>query len=220
MADFAVIGLGRFGSSVAKTLFEMGHNVLAIDKNPAIVQSMANHVTHAVQVNSIDPESLKAVGITNFDVVIVAIGVDIQESILTAIILKELGVKEIIAKATTELQGRVLEKIGATRVVFPERDMGIRLAHTLSYPNVVDYMELSPDYSVEEIVAADWMVGKSLSDLDIRNKYNVTVLLLKKRGGQLKVVPAAGDKIEDGDVLITAGLNKDLHRLLADVRGG
>lgn len=218
MADFAVIGLGRFGSSVAKTLFELGHNVLAIDKNPAIVQSMANYVTHAIQVNSIDPESLKAVGITNFEVVIVAIGVDIQESILTTIILKELGIKTIVSKATTELQGKVLEKIGATRVVFPERDMGIRIAQALSYPNVLDYIELSPEYKIEEIAAVDWMVGKSLRELDIRSKYNVIILLLKKKDGELKVVPGVSDKIEEGDVLIAFGHNKDLHRFLADIR--
>src|SRR3989304_4582479 len=149
MAEFAVIGLGRFGSSVARSLYDLGHNVLAMDKSEDALHEVVDHVTHAVQIDSTDPDALRAVGITNFDAVVVAIGVDIQESILTTMLLKDLGVKKVVAKAVDERQGKVLEKVGADTVVFPERDMGVRVAHSLATPNLLEYLELSPQYTID-----------------------------------------------------------------------
>jgi len=212
--DFAVIGLGRFGSSVAKTLHELGHNVLALDKDEHAVNAIIEHVTQAMQIDSTDPEALKAVGITNFDAVIVAIGVNIQESILTTLILKELGVKKVIAKAVDELQGKVLEKIGADMVVFPERDMGVRLAHTLCSPNVVDFLQLSPEYSVEEVVVPEKFDGKTLKELDLRSRFGVNVLLIR-RDSELIISPTGETTLRCGDILVVVGENKQLSRLEA-----
>ncbi|MEX0765373.1 MAG: TrkA family potassium uptake protein, partial [bacterium] len=134
--DFAVIGIGRFGSAVVRTLFEMGHHVLAMDKHEDALRRVADASTHAVQIDSTDSEALRAVGITNFDAVVVAIGAGIQESILTTLILKEMGCRKVVTKAVDELQGRVLAKVGADAVVFPERDSAIRLARTLGSRHV------------------------------------------------------------------------------------
>src|SRR6478735_3493126 len=145
--------MGRFGSAVAKTLSQLGFEVLAIDQNEETIQDVSAYVTHAVQADSTDEEALRALGIRNFDVVVVAIGEDIQSSILTTLILKDLGVPAIIVKAKNELHGKVLNKIGADKVIFPERDMGLRVAHHLVSPNILDYIDLSDDYSIMEMLA-------------------------------------------------------------------
>ena len=147
MKQYVVIGCGRFGSSVAKTLYELGNDVLAIDRNEEIVQEIYEYVTHAVQADVMDENVLKELGIRNFDVVIVSIGSDLEASILATLIAKELGVKVVIAKAQSELHGKVLSKIGADKVIFPERDMGVRVGHNLVSSNILDFIELSPDFS-------------------------------------------------------------------------
>ena len=177
--QFAVIGLAVFGSSVAKTLYQMGFDVLAIDVNESRVQAMMNEVTHVIQADCTDEDVLKLIGIRNFDVVVVAIGQDIQSSILTTLIIKELGVKRLVVKAQNELHGKVLHKIGADKVIFPERDMGVRLAHHLISPNILDIIELSDDYSIVEMKATKKMIGKSLSQLHIRAKYGCNVIAIK-----------------------------------------
>lgn len=212
MGEFAVIGLGRFGSSVARTLYELGHNVLAVDKDEEALREVVDHVTHAVQVDSTDPEALRAVGITNLDAVVVAIGEDIQESILTTMLLKDLGVKKVVAKAVDEQQRKVLEKVGADLVIFPERDMGERVAHTLASPNVLEYIELSPEYTIEEVNVPARLQGRSLGDLDLRNKFGVNVLLIR-RNSQLLISPATDVQLQTGDVLVVVGENKQLNRL-------
>lgn len=210
--SFAVIGLGRFGSSLAKTLHELDYEVMAIDIDEQLIQDSVHFVTHAVQADSTDETALKELGIRNFDVVVVAIGQDIQASILTTLILKELGVKFIVAKAQNERHGKVLYKIGADRVIFPERDMGIRVAHNLISPNILDYIELAEDYSIMEIVAADWMIGHSLVELNIRQRFGVSVMAIKS-GNQINVAPRADDVIKEGDVLVIIGHNKDINKL-------
>ncbi|TGV17987.1 TrkA family potassium uptake protein, partial [Mesorhizobium sp. M00.F.Ca.ET.186.01.1.1] len=152
--QFAIIGMGRFGSSVARTLYEMDYEVMGIDENEERINENIQYVTHAVAADSTDERALKEIGIRNFDVVVVAIGVDIQASILTVLTLKELGVKKIVAKAQNERHGQVLYKVGADRVVFPERDMGVRVAHNLISANVLDFIELAEDYSVAEVVVS------------------------------------------------------------------
>ncbi|WP_018130780.1 potassium channel family protein [Effusibacillus pohliae] len=212
MKQYAVIGMGRFGTSVAKTLYEMGYEVLGIDTNKDRIQDAVDFVTHAVTADSTDENALKALGIRNFDVVVVAIGADIQASIMTTLILKELGVKKIVVKAQSELHGKVLEKIGADRVVYPERDMGVRVAHNLISPNILDYIELSPEYSMVEIVANEKMVGKTLAESDIRRKFGCTVMAIKS-GDQINISPMAQDRIKQGDVLVVVGKNEDLQEL-------
>ncbi len=210
--DFAVIGMGRFGSNVVMTLHEMGHHVLAMDKDEESLRRVTDYATHAVQIDSTDPEALRAVGITNFDAVIVAIGADVQESILTTLILKELGCKKVVSKAVDELQGRVLEKVGADVVIRPERDMAIRVARSLASRHVVDLLELSPTYLVEEVSIGPKLAGKSLGDLDLRTRFGVNVLLIK-RDSQILITPTGETQLLQGDVLVVVGEKVALSRL-------
>lgn len=210
--QYAVIGMGRFGSSVAATLTGMGFEVLAIDSSEQRIQESVNKVTHAVSADSTDEEALRSLGIRNIDVVVVAIGEDIQSSILTTLILKDLGVGTIIVKAQNELHGKVLTKIGADKVVYPERDMGQRVAHLLISPNILDYIEISDDYSIIEIKASDALIGKSLKQLDVRAKFKCNVMAIKT-GTSMNIAPYADDLIKPGDVLVIVGKNNDLTSL-------
>ena len=212
MADqYAVIGLGRFGISIANKLFESGQEVLGIDVNEEKVEDSHPFVTHSVIADSTDAEALKSVGIRNFDTVIVAIGNDIQASILSVLLLKELGVKKVIAKALNKLHGQVLKKVGADWVVFPDRDMGIRVAHQLLSPNVLNFIELSKDYSVEEVKIPEKMVEKTLRELDLRSEYNISVIAIR-HDNEINISPSADKKIDHGDVLVVIGENRDLER--------
>ncbi len=212
MRQFAVIGLGRFGASVATNLYRMGYEVLAIDANEDRVREMADEVTHAVEANATDEDALKSLGIRNFDVVVVSIGQDIQSSILCCLVLKELGVKYIVAKAVNELHGKVLQKVGADRVVFPERDMGSRVAHNLVAANLLDYIELAPGYSIVEVVAKPEFYGKSLQDLGFRARYGIIITAIK-RGKKVVIAPGAEDVIMDGDVLVAIGEDRQLEKM-------
>ena len=210
--QFAIIGLGRFGSSVAKYLAEMGYEVLAVDDNSQRVQDIAHAVTHAVAADSTDEEAMSSLGIRNFDVVVVAIGQDIQSSILTTLILKDLGVPYIIVKAQNDLHGKVLNKIGADKVVFPERDMGLRVAHHLISPNILEHIELSPEYSIVEMRLPSVMFGKNLKQLDIRQKYNCNVLAVK-RNEEMNITPSADESLIRDDILVIVGKNEQLTKL-------
>ncbi|ABS35160.1 MULTISPECIES: potassium channel family protein [Clostridium] len=210
--QFVVIGLGRFGTSVAKTLYTLGNDVLAIDSSDDIVQSISDSVTHSVQMNATDENSLRALGIRNFDVAVITIGSDIQASTMATLLVKEMGVKYIIAKANTEIHAKVLYKIGADRVVFPERDMGVRVAHNLVSTNILDYIELSPNYSIAEIVIPKIWHGKTLNELNIRANYGINVVALK-RGEEINVSPVAEDTIESGDIIVAIGSEEDLTKV-------
>ncbi|GAC43460.1 NAD-binding component [Paenibacillus popilliae ATCC 14706] len=210
--QFAIIGMGRFGSSVAKYLSNMNFEVLAIDSSEQKIQEVVNIVTHAVSADSTDEDALRALGIRNFDVVVVAIGQDIQSSILTTLILKDLGVPMIVVKAQNELHGKVLNKIGADKVVFPERDMGARVAHHLISPNILDYIELSEDHSIVEMRASSLMIGKNLKELDIRARFGCNVMAIKNNG-KTNISPYAEDRIKDGDILVIVGQNNHLKNL-------
>ncbi|MDQ7859975.1 MAG: TrkA family potassium uptake protein [Armatimonadota bacterium] len=216
MGEYAIIGMGRFGSSVARTLHQLGHQVLAIDKEEEPLRRVADEVTQAVQLDSTDAEALRRVGITNFSAVVVAIGSAIQESILTTLVLKELGCGKVVAKAASEQQARVLEKVGADVVVRPERDMGIRIAHTLASPGVLDYLELSPTFSIEELSVSERMAGQTLGQLDLKARYGVSILLIR-RDSQLLISPAADTVLRNGDVLVVVGENRSLSRLEASL---
>lgn len=210
--QFVIIGCGRFGSSVAKTLCSMGYEVLVVDKNEETIQNIADRVTHAVQADATDENSIKSLGIRNFDVAVVTIGSNIQSSILVTLMVKELGVKYVIAKAQNELHAKVLYKIGADRVVFPEREMGVRVAHNLVSSNIMDYIELAPDYSIVEIATLDEWVGKSLIELNMRSEYGVNVMAIK-HGPNIDISPDATDLIEEGDVLVVIGHNDDIREI-------
>ncbi|MDI3534561.1 MAG: trk/ktr system potassium uptake protein [Thermosediminibacterales bacterium] len=212
MKQFAVIGLGRFGSSIARTLYSLGYDVLGIDSDEDKIQAMTNSVTHAVTADATDESALKALGIRNFDVVVVSIGQDIQSSILVTLMIKELGVNYVVAKAQNELHGKVLYKIGADRVVFPERDMGIRVAHNLVSSNILDYIELAPDFSIVEVAAVPSWYGKSLKELNLRVKYGVNVMAIKN-GGEVNISPGAEDVVKEGDVLLVVGSNENLKKI-------
>lgn len=212
MKSFAVIGCGRFGSTVAKTLFDLGNEVMAIDSDADIVQEMSEEVTHAVQADVMDEAVLKDLGLTNFDVVIVSIGSDVQASIMAALIVKELGVKKVIAKAQNHLHGKLLEKIGVDKVIYPERDMATRVAHNLTSKNILDYIELSPDYIVLEISALKIWWGKTLEELKLRNKYGINVMAIK-REENINVSPGSDDIILEGDILVILGSADDIRKI-------
>jgi len=207
----AIIGMGRFGESVARTLAKMGHEVLIIDSDQCKIQPLIDVVTHAVQADSKDEEVLKKLGIRNFDIVVVAMGEDVQANILTTVLLKELGCPYVISKAQDYLHGKVLEKIGADKVVYPERDMGIRVAQNITHANILDYIELSNEHSIVELNAPEKFLGKTLGKLNLRAKYGVSVMAIK-RNGKIVVAPGAEEEIREGDFLIIIGENKTLGK--------
>jgi len=210
--QIAVIGLGRFGGSVALTLAKMGYDVLAVDTNEEKVNDIKDSVTYAVQVDAMDEQALKALGIRNFDVVIVAIGQDIQSNILVTVMLKDMGVKKVVAKAVTELHGKVLERVGADNVVFPERDMGVRVAHALVSKNILDQINLSPDYSIVELITPEEFAGQTLERADVRMKHGVTVLAIR-RGNEVIISPGAKQVVNSGDILVVVGREDKLKDL-------
>ncbi|WP_087973081.1 potassium channel family protein [Oceanobacillus rekensis] len=209
--DFAVIGLGRFGGSICRELSQEGMQVLAIDSNEVKVNEYKNIAYHAVIADSTDEDMLKEIGIKNFDHVIVAIGENIQASILTAVILTDMGIKKITVKAQNDYHEKILNKIGVHQVVHPERDMGRRLAHNIISNNILDYLELSDEHSIVEVKAGKKMVGKSLIDLDIRANYGCNVVAIK-RGREINVSPSANDGLWEEDILIVIGADKDISR--------
>ncbi|MBE6049889.1 MAG: TrkA family potassium uptake protein [Clostridium sp.] len=210
--QFVVVGIGRFGYSVAKTLYELGNDVLVIDEDEERVQEISDEVTHAVQMDATDESAIKSLGMRNFDVAIVSIGGNIQSSIMVTLLLKELGVKYIIAKGNNELHAKVLYKIGADRVILPEKDMGIRVAHNIVSSNILDYIELSEDYSILEIEALEIWVGKSLKDLRLRSTYEINVMAIK-RGDEVNISPTADEVIREKDILVAIGAGKNLDKL-------
>ncbi len=210
--EYAVIGLGRFGTSVALTLQKLGHNVLGIDTSESKVQSVANELTHVVQADASDENVLRSLGIRNFDTVVVAIGQDMEASILITLMLKEIGVRTVVAKAATEAHGKVLQKVGADRVVFPEKDMGTRIARFLSENDILDYIELTPQVSIVEFAVSGPLVGKNLRELNLRAKFHVTALAIR-RGDQIILPPSPEDPIRREDILVVIGSNDDIDRL-------
>lgn len=209
--EFAVIGLGRFGSSIVQELRELEANVLAIDKDEDVVNEYKDIVTEAVIGNTTDEAVLRSVGITNFDHVIVAIGENIQSSILTTLILKDLGVEKVTVKAQNEYHGRVLEKIGADHVVHPERDIGRLLAHRIVSSHTLDILEISDEHSIVEFKTTKKLINKSILHLGFREKYDVSILAIK-RGDQIIVNPDPVIKLMSDDVLILIGKDTDISR--------
>ncbi len=209
-SQYAVIGLGRFGSSLAKELIKLGYEVLGIDKDEEAVEEMSDELTHVVVADATDEEVIRSLGIRNFDCAVVSIGDDIQASILTAILLKDCGVGMVVAKALSELHGKVLQKIGVDRVIYPERDMGIRVAHQLVSPNLLDYIELSKDYTIAELAVPRSLNGRSLKELDPRARYGCSVVAINKKDGVI-IAPTAEDMVEERDVMVIIGTNEQIE---------
>jgi trk system potassium uptake protein len=210
--QFIVIGMGRFGQSVARSLTSMGKEVLAVDKSEELINDIAPYVTHAAQADATDEKALNALGLRNFDVALVTIGDDIQASILVTLLCKEMGVGYVAAKAQTDLHAKVLLKIGADKVVFPERDMGMRFAHHLAAPSVLDYIQMAGDLRVLEINAIPAWAGKTLAELDFRMKYRITVIAIKKEE-EFNTAPHGVDVVGKNDVLIIVGQSADIARV-------
>lgn len=221
--QFAVIGLGRFGYSVAETLVKKGCEVLAIDREESKIQAISDLATFAVQCDATDERALKAVSTQNVDVAVVSIGENIEASILIVQTLKEMGIKSIIAKAVTNIHGKILTNLGVNEVIYPERDAAVRLAHRLVSPKVLEYLELAPGYSVEEITVPDKLAGLRLQEARIGEQYRLNVIGIKKqvtrmvKGRMVKdevfnFTPAQEDIVEKGDVLVVIGKEEDLDR--------
>ncbi len=209
--QYAVIGLGRFGTSIARRLHEAGQEVLGIDINEERVDDAEPYVTHAVVADASEEKALAALEIESFDCVIIAIGDDLQASILTAMLLKDFKVKKTIAKALGRRHGELLEKIGIDWVIYPERDMGERVANQLLSPNMLNYIELSKEYNIEEIMIPVEMAGKSLKELDIRAKYSLSVIALV-RDGDIIISPSPNQSFNEGDLLVMIGHREDLAK--------
>jgi trk system potassium uptake protein TrkA len=211
---FAVIGLGSFGWNVAKTLYEGDEEVLAVDHDKEKVKAVKSFVTQAVQMNSADKESLEALEMKEMDVVVVSLGPEMESSILTVLYLKELGVKRIVAKALNEDHAKILESVGASEVIYPEKDMAVRTAQRLSNPNVLESLPLLSGVIIQEIAPPESFIGKSLKELDLRNRYGIQVLTVKEIiPDRTIVVPPADFVIKDSDILIIMGDEKHLKKI-------
>lgn len=212
--QFVIFGLGRFGISLATTLSEAGYEVMVVDKCEESVQEIAPFVTHAVQADAADMDTLKSLGIRNFDVAIVAIGKDIQSSIMTTLLLKELGIPYVVAKASSEIHERVLRKIGADRIILPEQEMGIRIANNLISGNILDHIQLSSEYSIIEMgILPEWK-GKSIIEVDPRGAYGINIIAVQ-RNGSIDISPSPNYILEQEDTLVVVGSNKQIQILEA-----
>lgn len=207
-----VIGLGRFGSAVALELERLGHEVLAIDRSEQRVNDIAGDVTHALELDAADEDALRGAGAADFTTAIVAISSDAESSIFATMVLKRLGVKNVIAKAGSLLHGEILARAGADRVVFPERETGLRLAHSFSVPNVIDYLDVAPGFGIEKVRAPKSFVGRTLGDLDLKGNLGLTPIALR-RGAQVFVNPARDERVAEADELILIGRDEKLERL-------
>jgi len=213
---FAVIGLGSFGSNVARTLYERGHEVVAIDKDKDKIEEAKSFSSHAVLTDASVKENLEALGVAQMDVVVVSLGSAIEASVLTVLHLHELGLKRIVAKASTEDHGKILEAIGATDVINPEKDMAVRTALKLTSPHILECLPLMSGVSIEEVAPPERFIGKSLRDLDLRHKYGIQVIAVRELVPERTLyVPPADFVIKDSDVLIVMGDEKMLEKVTA-----
>ena len=210
--QIVVIGLGRFGSSVCKELYNMGHEVMAIDTDPEKVDDLRDFASFTVIADATDENQLKSLGVRNFEHAIVAIGDNLQASVLCTLMLKELGLPKVWVKARDLQHEKILHKVGADRVIQPEKEMGIRVAHHVDSEKIVDYIDLSKDYSIIELVASSKMANRTLISLDIRKEFNCVVLAIK-RLEDVNIAPAIDDIVEKDDILIVMGHKDDLKRL-------
>ena len=223
MRQFAVIGLGRFGFKVAETLTQKKAQVIAIDKNHMLVEKVRDMVTVALQFDSTDEEALRESGIQDVDVAVVCIGEDVESNIMTTTLLKNLGIQEIVSRASSRLHAQILKEVGATRVVFPEEDMGLRVANSILEPGVLEYIELGADCNLAEIEVKGEFTGKMFKELDIKSKYHVDVIMIMEKVKQksdkdglifekeMKKLPTPDYVLREKDVLVVVGNSKDIE---------
>lgn len=207
-----VIGLGRFGSAAARKLMVIGHEVLAIDSDMAVVNDIAPDVTHAVQLDATDEEALRSIGAGDFGFALVAISGRAEASIFATMALKNLGVPTVVAKAGTTLHGKILERVGADRVVFPEREMGQRVSHALTVPSVIDYLDVAPKFGIVKVRPPASFVGRTLRDLDLPLRSGLTPIALR-RGGEVAINPHRDEVVRETDELILIGRDDKLDEL-------
>ncbi|MDE5073851.1 MAG: TrkA family potassium uptake protein [Trichodesmium sp. St16_bin4-tuft] len=213
--QFAVIGLGRFGRAVCETLHNLGYEVLAIDKEEKMVnRAIADEISsHAFKLDSTEINAIKQAGVLDFDTVIVAIGNYLAESIITTLNLKELGIKSVVAKASSETHRKLLEKVGADYVVFPEKEMGCEVARLLTKPKVIDQFDIGPEHSIVETVVPDKFDGKTIADLQIRNKYGLNLLAINSQDKNFTINPKPSTILKKGRIIVVLGSNQDINRL-------
>jgi trk system potassium uptake protein TrkA len=211
--QFTVIGLGRFGSTVAIALERLGCSVLAIDDDEEKVEELKDYVSFAKVADATNINALRDAGVQNSDVAIIAIASDIQSSVLATLLVKELGVKYVVAKAVNDAHGKILEKIGADLVVFPEKESAELLAQKLVVPNIIDFMELSANVKIFEVKPNPNLIGKTLDELQLRRKYNLSILAIH-RGGDIIINPHPDEKIEENDIIYIIGTLENLNKLL------
>ncbi len=212
--QFAVIGLGRFGRSVSSTLHKLGYQVLATDIDEKLVSNALteNIAGHALQLDSTEPAALKEAGVFEFDTVIIAIGNYIQESIITTLNVKEGGVPNVVAKASSEVHCKLLTKVGADRVVFPEYEAGCALAKSLTKPSILERFDLDPDNCIVEVMVPEEFHGKTIAELQLRNRFGVNVLAVSE-GGKFLINPEPSKRLQNGTIMAVIGSNKDINRL-------
>ncbi len=212
MKSFIVLGLGRFGMSVAQTLFDLGYEVLGVDADERVVSKFSQYITHVVQADITSESFLKSVDVTNFDAAIVAVGSNMQVNILATVLLKELNVKYILVKAQDDFQEKILYKIGADKVILPEKNIGIRVAHNLVSDSFFDIIAVSPDYSITSMIAPKSWQGHTLGQLAVRKKYGINVLLVRSESN-IRNIPDSNTLIERESTLILMGMNEDLKKI-------
>ncbi|MDH5541515.1 MAG: TrkA family potassium uptake protein [Nitrospinota bacterium] len=211
---FAVIGLGKFGFYLARSLFERGHDVISIDIDKDVVQEIKDYSTQAIIADATNKDTLLSLGIKDVDIAIVSLGTRMDHSILVTLHLKEIGLNEIVVKAITEDHRKILSMIGATEVIFPERDMAEKLAHSLSSPNIMDFLPLTEGVSIMEVVPLKSFVGKSIKDIQLRNKFGVQVIAVKEIVPErMNLIPAPDTIVKESDVLVLMGRDEDLAKL-------
>ncbi len=210
--QIVVFGLGRFGAAVAYTLSEMGHEVLAVDSHMDAINEISPYVTHAVQLNATDEAAFESLDVGSFDAAVVSIGENIRDSVLISMLCKEAGVKLVVSKANDELHAKVLKKVGVDRVVFAERDMGVRVAKSLIMPHLVDLVNIGGDYALAQITVPESWVDKTLAQLDVRRRWGVSIITVN-RNGQVNAALSADTRLLGGDQLLILGLQKDVEKV-------
>lgn len=211
MKNFAVIGCGRFGRAVAKTLYKLGYDVLAVDIDKDVIQQISEDVTRAVTAE-VDEEVFRKIGVGECDVAVVSIGSNVEHSVIATLIIKELGVPYIVCKAGNDIQEKILYKIGADKVIMPEREMGEKIAKNLVTKNFLDKINLDPEYSMGELNVPQSWIGKSIAELDVRKNYNINILAIRRKD-YLDTVPEAALIFREGWKIIIVGKNDDLDRM-------
>lgn len=212
MKSFVVIGLGRFGTAVAEELYALGHEVLAIDREEGCAQRVSEIVTHTIIADAKDESVLQSIGVRNFDGVIICM-TDIEDSVMIALTLKDMGAKYIIAKSKSKQHSRMLELIGVDRIVFPEQDMGVRLAQTISSRRALDFIELSPEYAIVELPLPNVWQNKTLAEIGARKRFGINVLAVRRGEKEICVSPQAEFLLKHRDVLIVVGKNQNIRKL-------